>query len=184
MLSLIFGYAGTVTSIVSMQLGRQKHILLSQSLANGLGALSYLFLGGDSMMAGTGMILGAVQCLVNYIFLQSGKPLPKSIPGFFLLLSVLNSAVHILTSGVFRFPVDLIPVSCALLFVIGVNAKNAAVTRRYFLANSSLWIAYDLMVRPIAQANLVTHIVVVLSIVIGIVRYDILKGCPVRNKGV
>ena len=181
MLSLIFGYAGTVTSIVSMQMKRQKHILLSQALANGFGALSYLFLGGDSMMAGTGMILGAVQCLVNYIFLQSGKPLPKGIPGFFLLLSVLNSAVHILASGVFRFPVDLIPVSCALLFVVGVTMKRAAATRLFFLANASLWIAYDLMVRPVAQANLVTHIVVVLSVAVGIVRYDIIREHPVQQ---
>jgi len=64
-LSLIFGYTGTVTSIMSMQLKKQKHILLSQFFANGFGALSYLFLGGNSITAGTGMILGAIQCLYN-----------------------------------------------------------------------------------------------------------------------
>lgn len=181
MLSLIFGYAGTVTSIVSMQLKCQKYILLSQAFANGLGALSYLFLGGNSMMAGTGMVLGAVQCLVNYLYIKSRKLLPKYIPVVFLLLSVLNSAVHLLASGAFRFPVDLIPVSCALLFVIGVTMKKPGATRLFFLANASLWIVYDLLVRPVAQANLVTHIVVVLSVVIGIVRYDILNGHPVKQ---
>jgi len=181
MLSLIFGYAGTLTSIVSMQLKRKQHILLSQAFANGFGALSYLFLGGDSMMAGTGMILGAIQCLLNYIYTKKEKLLPKLTPCFFLLMSVLNSAVHISASGIFHFPVDLIPVSCALLFVIGVNVKNAGATRLFFLANSSLWVAYDLMVRPIAQANLMTHLVVVLSVVVGIVRYDILKGSPVER---
>lgn len=169
MLSLIFGYAGTLTSIVSMQLKRKKHILLSQVFANGFGALSYLFLGGDSMMAGTGMVLGTIQCLVNYVYTPKGKLLPKLIPCFFLLMSALNSAAHISASGIFHFPVDLIPVSCSLLFVIGVNMKKATATRLFFLENSSLWIVYDLMVRPIAQANLMTHIVVVLSVVVGIV---------------
>ena len=181
MLSLIFGYAGTVTSIVSMQLKRQKHILLSQALSNGLGALSYLLLGGDSMLAGTGMVLGAVQCLINYLCIKNGKLPPKYLPGIFLLLSAANSAIHILASGVFRFPVDLIPVSCALLFVIGVTMKRAAATRLFFLANASLWIVYDLMVRPVAQANLVTHMVVVLSVAVGIVRYDMIRKQPVQQ---
>jgi len=175
MLSLLFGYAGTLTSIVSMQLKQKNHILLSQAFANGFGALSYLFLGGDSMMAGTGMVLGATQCLISYIYSKREKLLPKFFPFLFLFLSVLNSAAHIVASGAFHFPVDLMPVSCSALFVIGVNARKAAVTRLFFLANSSLWVAYDLMVWPIAQANLLTHIVVVLSVVIGIVRYDIIK---------
>lgn len=175
MMSLIFGYAGTVTSIVSMQLKRQEHILLSQFFANGFGALSYLFLGGDSLMAGTGMVLGTIQCLMNYLYIRNRKPAPQFVPGLFLLLSVLNSIVHISASGVFRFPVDLIPVGCSLLFVAGVAMKKAAATRLFFLANASLWIVYDFAVRPVAQANLLTHIVVVLSVVIGIVRYDILK---------
>ena len=181
MISLIFGYAGTLTSIASMQLKQQKHILLSQVFANGLAALSYLFLGGDSISAGTGMILGAIQCLINYAYIKKGTLPPKCIPSFFLLMSVLNSAIHISSSGIFHFPVDLIPVSCSLLFVVGVTMKNAATTRLFFLANASLWISYDLMVRPIAQANLMTHIVVVLSVGISIVRYDILKRCPEKR---
>jgi len=151
MISLILGYAGTVTSIVSMQLKRQKHILLSQAIANGFGAFSYLFLGGDSRMAGTGMVLGAVQCLVNYGCVKNGKPTPRFLPGLFLLLSVLNSVLHISASGVFRFPVDLISAGCALLFVIGVTVKKATGTRLFFLANASLWIVYDLLARPITQ---------------------------------
>ena len=182
MLSYIFGYAGTLTAIVSVQLKRKKYILLSQILANGFGALSYLFLGGDSMMAGTALVLGMIQCLIGYIYDQKEKLLPKFIPGLFLLLSVLNSAVHIWVAGVFHFPVDLIPVSCLLLFTIGVSMKNASAIRLYFLANASLWVVYDLMVRPIAQANLVTHIVVTLSVLIGIVRHDILKGRPRERK--
>lgn len=173
MLSLIFGYAGTITSVVSLQLKHQKHILLSQVFANGFGALSYLFLGGDSMMAGTGMILGAIQCLINYIYIKNIKLLPKLIPYLFLLMNALNSAVHIFSSNTFNFPVDLIPVSCSLLFVIGISVKKASATRLFFLANSVLWVVYDLMVCPIAQANLMTHIVVVLSVIVGIIRYDI-----------
>lgn len=180
MLSLIFGYAGTLTSIVSMQLKQQKHLLLSQVFANGLGALSYLFLGGDSMMAGTGMVLGTIQCLINYAYIRNEKLLPKFIPGLFLLMSALNSVIHISVSGAFHFPVDLIPVSCSLLFVIGVAMKNTTTTRLFFLANASLWIVYDLMVQPIAKANLITHIVVVLSVGVGIVRYDILKRSPIK----
>ncbi len=180
MISLIFGYAGTLTSIVSMQLKQQKHLLLSQTFANGFGALSYLLLGGDSMMAGTGMILGTIQCLINYVYTKKKKLLPKLLPCFFLLMSILNSAAHISASCVFHFPVDLIPISCSLLFVIGVNVENTTITRLFFLANSSLWIVYDLMVRPIAKANLMTHIVVVVSVLVGIMRYDILKRSPVK----
>ena len=182
MLSYIFGYAGTITSIVSTQLKQKKHIILSQIFVNGFGALSYLFLGGNSMIAGTGLVLGMIQCLIGYIYDQKGKTLPKFIPSFFLLMSVLNSVVHILLAGVFHFPVDLIPLTCLLLFTIGVSMKNATVIRLYFLANASLWVVYDLMVRPIAQANLVTHIVVTLSVLIGIVRHDILKGRPRERK--
>lgn len=176
MISLIFGYTGTLISIVSMQLKEQKHLLLSQAFANGFASLSYLFLGKASMIAGTGMVLGTIQCLVNYVYAKKEKPSPKFSQYLFLIMSVLNSAVHIAVSRVFRFPSDLIPISCSLLFVIGVNMKNTTCMRLFFLANSALWILHDLTVHPIAQANLMTHIVVVLSVLVGIVRYDILNG--------
>lgn len=122
--------------------------------------------------------MGAIQCLINYIYTKREKLPPKLLPCFFLLMNILNSAAHIFASMIFNFPVDLIPVSCSLLFVIGISVKKASATRLFFLANSALWVAYDLMVHPIAQANLMTHIVVVLSVVIGIIRYDI----PARQK--
>lgn len=175
MLSLVLGYIGTVISIISMQIRKQKNIIFSQFLSNLLMALSYITLGGNSMMAGTGSLIGSVQCLINYFYIKKDKLPHRVLPIIFLGFSFLNCVINIYYAGKFNFPTDLIPLCCAILFVLGVNVKKSSITRVLFLFNASLWVIYDIMVVPIATANLVTHIFVVISVLIGILRYDIFK---------
>ena len=69
---------------------------------------------------------------------------------------------------------DLLPLLGSFAFLIGVSTKNSTAIRYYFLANIIIWIAYD-AAAPVAVANLVTHICISISVIVGIVKCDILK---------
>ncbi len=174
-MSQIFGYAATIVSIIGFQLKKQWQIILSQFFSNAFVALSYLFLGLKKMSGGAVCLVGALQTLTNFFYLKKEKTPPRALTGVFLALYVAASVFTLYIAETVKVPYDLLPLFGSLIFLIGVSIKNSTATRFLFLANMLVWIAYDVMAAPIAIANMVTHLCILISVVVGIVRYDIIK---------
>lgn len=175
MISLVLGGAGTVASVVGFQLKKQKHIVFSQFLANLLVALSYLALEWSKMAGGLVCLLGAIQSLITFLFLQKGKDAPKALPVMALVCYAAATLLTIVLSGSTNYFYDLLPLMGSFCFALGIGAGKESISRRWFFVNTAIWILYDCLAAPIALANLVTHLLIMISVVLGIVRYDILK---------
>ncbi len=174
-LSLIFGYAATVAAIIGFQLKKQHHIIISQFFSNALVALSYIVLDLSKITGGITCLVGAAQTLINFYYLKQDKTPPKGITLAFLAAYIGASVLSLSLAQSVAIPYDLLPLLGSFAFLIGVSTKNSTATRYWFLANILIWIVYDFAATPVAVANLVTHTCILISVVAGIVRYDILK---------
>ena len=174
-LSLIFGYAATVAAIIGFQLKKQHHIIISQFFANSLVALSYIVLDVSKIAGGVTCLVGAAQTLINFLYLKKDKTPPKGITFVFLAAYIGASVLTLSLAQTISIPYDLLPLLGSFAFLVGVSTKNSTATRYWFLANIIIWLVYDAAATPVAVANLVTHICILISIIVGIIRYDILK---------
>lgn len=174
-LSLIFGYAATVAAIIGFQLKKQHQIIISQFFSNSLVALSYIVLDISKIAGGITCLVGAAQTLINFLYLKKDKTPPKGITLIFLAAYIGASVLSLSLAPAVSIPYDLLPLLGSFAFLIGVSTKNSTATRYWFLANIIIWILYDVLATPIAVANLVTHTCILISVVVGIIRYDILK---------
>lgn len=181
MTSLILGYIGTAIAIAGFQLKKQWQIIISQCLSNLLVALSYLFLDLSKITGGAMCLVGGVHTLINYFYLRKDKNPPKYIAVVFFFVYALVSAGVLYMAGNVNVPYDLLPTIGSMLFLVGVSSTNPRFTRVIFFFNMIIWTTYDFMAAPIAWANLVTHIGILISIIVGIVRYDILEPRKVKN---
>lgn len=82
---------------------------------------------------------------------------------------ILIHAASFLTVNIMVFTAwyDVLSVLAALLFVLSVAQSDPRYYRLLFISNSSLWIVYDLLSR--SYANLFTHIVVFVGVLISII---------------
>ncbi len=174
-LSLIFGYAATVAAIIGFQLKKQHHIIISQFFSNSLVALSYIVLDLSKITGGITCLVGAAQTLINFFYLKKDKTPPKGLTLVFLAAYIGASVLTLSLAQSVSIPYDLLPLLGSFAFLIGVSTKNSTATRYWFLANIIIWIVYDAAAAPVAVANLVTHTCILISVIVGIVRYDILK---------
>ncbi len=181
LLSNIAGYLGTAAAILGFQVKKREGLLACQIASNLLVSLSFLFLfqlaGGSICFIATG------HTIVNYCLAKRNKVPTWQLNALFLLLYLAASVYSWVTAEQFLFPVDVFPFICAVLFLLAITFTNGKVIRLLFLANAVLWILYDLFGATFAAANLVTHILVLLSNVIAIIRYDVIAGKKDKDTG-
>lgn len=165
LISQIIGIAVAVAAVLSMQLKNVKSILICQLLCNGLGALSYLLLNELS-----GFMLHAVavcQTLVFYIIRQKEIKAPKYVSWIFVVLFVGCSALS------YKSPVDLFSAFSALMFSLSICCEKPSRYRAFMLFNGISWVLYDVNVA--AYSMIITHALLVVSTVAGIIRLDLKK---------
>lgn len=173
MISNIFGYAGTLVAVIGFQLKKQSKIIIFQFLANLLVALSYLALGGTKMAGGAVCFVASIQTFINYLYFRKDNSPPKIITVVSLFVYVAVSAVTVYLSGNMTVFYAWIPLLGSIIYMAAVSTQNSTLTRFLFLLNMLVWITYDVISQPIAVANLVTHICILISILLGIFRYDL-----------
>lgn len=172
-LSMIVGYIGTAAAIIGFQCKKQTSLLASQIAANFFVALSFLFLGVSKMAGGATCMIAVVQTAVNFFYQKHEKKPPIWTLLLFGAFYAGATALTTYLAGSFQWFM-IFPFLCAVLFMFAISSVNPTFSRMMFLSNTTLWIIYD-FVGEFAIANLTTHILVLLSVVVGIVRYDILK---------
>ena len=165
--SQICGIIVSIAAITSMQLKNIKHIMVCRLVCNGVGALSYILVGG---LSGCGIYLVAVaQSVVYYFFRSKDKKAPLWIALIFICLYPLCSATT------YKNPVDLISAMAALTCALSLIQEKPSRYRIFMLLNGIIWMIYDINVG--AYTMIISHVATALSAGIGIIRLDIkLKG--------
>ncbi|MBQ3115075.1 MAG: YgjV family protein [Clostridia bacterium] len=174
-LSLIFGYIATAAAMVGFQLKKQSQIIISQMVSNSFIALSYFMLGTTKMAGGFACVVGALQTLINYFYLRKKKNPKKYITAIFFFGYVASFVVTAYLAQQVVLPNDLLPLIGSMIFVFAVSIQNSTATRIMFFFNMLIWITFDCIATPVATANLITHICILISVIVGFLRYDLLK---------
>lgn len=164
--SQICGLIVSLAAILSMQLKNIRWILVCLLICNGVGALSYILLGG---LSGCGIYLVALlQAVIYYFFRVKDKKAPIVLSAVFLVAFLVCS----LTT--YKSPVDLISALAALTCALSLMQEKPSLYRVFMLFNGAIWMIYDISVG--AYTMVISHIATTLSAGIGIVRLDLKKN--------
>ena len=135
---------------------------MCQLICNGVGALSYILLGG---LSGCGIYLVALlQAIIYYFFRAKNKKTPMALSIAFLCAFLICSATT------YKSLVDLVSVTAALSCALCLMQEKPSRYRVFMLFNGIIWMIYDISVG--AYTMMISHIVTTLSAIIGIVRLD------------
>lgn len=153
-----------IIAVASAQFKEVKHILLGQIASNLSVALSYLFLGGIS--GAWVCLVAAFQAIVMYAI--NKRELSERIR---LWLMIIFALIYIAgTAVVYQSWRDLVTCACALLYLMAIMQKDSSKYRLFMMANSSLWVIYD--VAALAFVNLITHGMILVSLITAMFRLD------------
>ena len=142
---------------------RIKQILFFDFLGSFLVGTGYLF-SENGINGAISVYVGAVMALVNF-GIQSAK---KEIPVWLMVVYGIVFAVMNFIGG-FTWLAALAVVA-SLTFVIGIGQNNGAAFRRWTLANSVLWCAYDVFSKT--YAGLLPHVVMLVFTIVGMIVHD------------
>lgn len=161
----IISFAALIIASVSAQFKNIKYVLIGGILSNASVALSFIFLRGES--GAWICIVGAVQTLIIYIANKY-----QITPKWKNVLTVVFVIIYISgTAVVYRGWNDVVSCVAAMLYVMAISQNNTKKYRAFMLANSSLWIVYDITV--LAFVNIITHGMEFVSLIIAVIRMDI-----------
>lgn len=164
-ISQICGLIVSAAAITSMQLKNIKLILMCLLVCNGVGAASYILLGG---LSGCGIYLVALaQTVVCFLFRIKDKKVPVWVAGMFLILYIICSVMT------YHSPVDVISALAAITCALSLVQEKPSRYRIFMLLNGILWMIYDVNVS--AYTMIISHIATTVSAGVGIIRLDLLK---------
>ena len=157
-LSYTASFTSTVLGLFEPFCKKMKNVLVLNFIGNVLVGLSYFCV---SKYSGAAIcMVAAIQLLINYSFTVRGKKVP-------LALMAVHAAVFLAVNIVtFKAWYDVLALMAALLFVLSVAQHTPKYYRIIYIANSLLWIVYDLLAA--AYGNLVTHTVLSAAIALAI----------------
>lgn len=161
----IVGFVTCITAAISMLSKKMSTALIFQVVGNILVTLSFWLLG--TISASIVCIIATIQTLVLYIL---GKKNIEPKSWFLPMFIVAYLAAVIFT---YKSPIDLLSVVTALSFCIGVSQKEPSKYRKIMTLNSCAWIVLSFLTR--AYTNILTYTVILISIIVGMIKYDFKK---------
>ena len=178
--SQIVGVFVTIAAVLSLQFKKMKHILAMQVLANALLAANYLLIllaGKTLSLSGIFIALIAmVQTVIMFVVRMFEHKMSKKLNTILPIIITSVFAVAFIVTAIitYKSPVDILSASASMAFCFCIVQKNASVCRIFALANSVLWIGYD--IGTFAWTTILTHGFSLSSALIGIIRLDIKKS--------
>lgn len=111
--------------------------------------------------------ISAIQTLINYVLEKKEIPFPKWLIPVYLVVSFVCGM------ATYQSFVDILPVTGSILYTLSIIQKKEKNLRRITLANTILWLIYDLLV--MAYSSAISEVFFLTSNLIAIYRYDIRK---------
>lgn len=157
------GVLGILASIVSFQCKSYKSIMFFRTLNEFIFAIQYFMLN-----AYTGMAVNLIGCLRNVVFTS------KIARGKKTTVSSVIFCIMFTGFGIYFWQgaKSLLIIIAKILSTVAYKNKNTSVVRRTILITSSSWLIYNVMVMSFAGA--LSEAFTLVSLVVGIVRFDII----------
>lgn len=165
-ISQVLGIGVIICVVLSMQAKNVKAVLLLQMLCNGLSALSYLLVDGASASILT--MIAVVQTVVYYIIRAKEKTAPKSLAFVFMFIFIGCSL------SAYKSFLDVFAMLAAVCCSLSFAQAKPSVFRILSLINGLSWVIYDIGIG--AYTMIITHSIVIVSAVIGIIRLDLKRN--------
>lgn len=163
-ISQVIGFVGTIVSFIIFQQNKRSRIIGLQILSTSLFAVHYILLG-----AFTGAALNLIAVTRSIVFYNNDKKWAKSPAWlwFYIIVSVVAS--------IFTWEnwYSILPAIALVLTTIANWMKSETKIRLISFPNSPCWLIYNAITGSVA--GVVTECIVMTSLIIGIIRYDILK---------
>lgn len=162
----VIGLFAILSYTISPQQKNKKRVLIFNLISSILYSLQYLLLNAFSAVITN--TVGAVKNYIFYLYEKNKKDVPKNLFWIFMLI--------ILALGMFTYNniYSLIPILTSVLSLYAVWQNNLKVFRVIVIISSISWIIYNLIVG--AYIGIIGNIFQLVSAIIAIVRFDILKG--------
>ena len=156
------GVLGIIASIIAFQTKNHNQILWFRTLNEFLFAVQYFLLG-----AYTGMAMNLVGCVRNIIFAKQVEKNKKTIFSV-IIFSVLFTVFGIMTWQGLK---SLLIIVAKILSTVAYGNKNTTVVRLLILVTSTSWLIYNACVFSIA--GVLCEVFTLVSLVVGVIRFDI-----------
>lgn len=171
------GFGGAAFNFFSFQQNKRKRIIGFQIVAALLFIAHYLLLGFlKSPDAFTGAALNFIGLTRSIVFINSDKKWAKS--PFWLVFYIIVSAI----AGILTWEswYSFLPPMAMILTTISYWMKNETKIRLITFPSSPCWLIFNIITHSVA--GVVTECIVMTSLIIAIIRYDILKKGKVKNE--
>lgn len=166
------GYLALIFVIFSFQNNGRSKILFLMLIGVVLFILHYALLG--AVMGSLMNLMGAGMIIVAYkkdTQLWAQKALwPYAFIILFILVGMVTAKSYI----------DVLPVLALIIGTIATWQTNTRAIRFIMLVPRPLWFTYNLVVG--SYAGMTVEVLLLLSIIIGIIRFDLMKQVQKKNK--
>ena len=167
----LIGGLGIAASIISFQLKKHSRILFFRTLNELIFAIQYFLLG-----AYTGMIMNLIGCVRNIIFTKQISENKKTT-----VSSIVFSILFFVLGLVFRQGYkSILIITAKVLSTFAYGNKNTTLVRGVIFVTSISWLIYNYCVFSIA--GMLCETFTLLSLIIGIVRLDIIPFLSGRKQ--
>ncbi len=161
----IIGFLGLACNGLSFQQKKRKGILSFQICAAALFVVHYIILG-----AYTGAVINFLGMLRSIVFINSDKKWAKH-PAWLGVFIFVFAVASIVTWADWY---SILPATAMILTTVSYWLKNETKIRLVTFPSSPCWLIYNILTDSVA--GIATEAVVMTSLIIAIVRYDILKN--------
>ena len=167
----VIGFGGAAMNCLSFQQNKRKRIIAIQIGAAVLFIIHYILLGAYS-----GAALNFISLLRSFVFINNDKKWAKS-PVWLGVFIVVSAVAGILT---WEDWYSFLPPMAMILTTISYWMKNETKIRLITFPSSPCWLVFNIITGSVA--GIVTECIVMSSLIIAIIRYDIIKKGKAENE--
>lgn len=159
------GILGILASIFSFQCRRHQSIMIFRTLNEILFAVHYFFLG-----AYTGVAMNIIGSVRNVIFAKKVKENKSTL----LMRYLFSAAFLAFTAFTWAGAKSVLSGIAKVVSTFAYGSSNTKTLRFLVLGTSTAWLIYNIAVGSVA--GFVNEFMTIVSVIIGIIRIDILKS--------
>lgn len=164
MIAQLIGFLGTIAVVVGMQQKKYNGIVFCKILNEFLASIHYFLIGGY-----TGMVINFASCMTNGVYwyrITKGKST--------LIFQILFGAMFVTLGALsWQGSISIFVILAKLISSVSLGIKNPRAIRILNLISNPCWLVYNLYLGTVA--GIVTDTLVLTSVIIAVVRLDILK---------
>ena len=166
LLATILGLLAVAMFVLSYQLKSRRSIILINAGSRVLYVAQYILLG-----AFEGALLDIVALFVSLFYKTRDRGFMKRHPT--LTLIAANAVIVALGMLTYQNLFSLLPILGVIFETLGLWLKNERHIRFVSLLGAPFWLAYNMLCQ--AYGSAIGNVITLVSILVAIVRYDILK---------